>query len=494
MNSKYLPDSIKIKIRAAHLNYVNHNNVLYTVNAASNGGYSWITPYKKPNLVQHDNKRDPVGRILNFEVTKIQSDSKEPADFVRLESKITDKDAIDKILDGRYFSVSVGSRTTKVMCSECNQILNDEGLCAHKKGELNSVGKPIYWIIDQITYTECSFVNDPADEYARIEEVDFGNGWVNYNTFLDQREEFLNNFIKLEDSMTDAKLSSAQRNNLPDSSFCYVVTQDGKKIRKFPAHDAAHVLNGLARLPQAKLSDAVKAKILACLKRRAKKYDIKVTSDANEDLNLDLTLGYTEDDMKVMNTFFQENPDFDELSDATPVTSKEPEPKEISSMKKDELISFVDTLQKKHQDELKIRDEKIKTLETQIVEKDAILIERENEVNKFIDENSLLDAKIKSIVIGNLIDLVLTKNQKEKREDLIQKYTNRTVESLIDSLNDQRMSLVVEDKSTKSPIVPNPVAPSGTNNEEVKLNNTDNNNKANDEFAIFSKERITEVE
>jgi hypothetical protein len=71
-------------------------------------------------------------------------------------------------------------------------------------------------------------------------------------------------------TIEEAKLSYAERKNLPQTAFC-------GPDRSFPAHDAAHVRNGLARLKRSKFSSAIKAKILACLRRRAKKYGIEVS-------------------------------------------------------------------------------------------------------------------------------------------------------------------------------------------------------------------------
>jgi hypothetical protein len=71
-------------------------------------------------------------------------------------------------------------------------------------------------------------------------------------------------------TIEEAKLSYAERANLPSSAFC-------GPDRSFPAHDARHVRNGLAQLKKSKFSTAIKARILACLRRRAKKYGIEVS-------------------------------------------------------------------------------------------------------------------------------------------------------------------------------------------------------------------------
>jgi hypothetical protein len=72
------------------------------------------------------------------------------------------------------------------------------------------------------------------------------------------------------EEQSEATLTTKTRKSLPDSAFC-------GPNRTFPAHDKAHVRNGLARLPQAKgLSPATRAKIHGCLASRAKRYGIKV--------------------------------------------------------------------------------------------------------------------------------------------------------------------------------------------------------------------------
>lgn len=50
--------------------------------------------------------------------------------------------------------------------------------------------------------------------------------------------------------MSKAKLTTAAEEKLSDSDFALVVERDGKKIRKYPIHDKAHVRNALARAAQ----------------------------------------------------------------------------------------------------------------------------------------------------------------------------------------------------------------------------------------------------
>jgi len=74
--------------------------------------------------------------------------------------------------------------------------------------------------------------------------------------------------------VADKVLSSKARKALPDSSFC-------GPNRSFPAHDAAHVRNALARLPQStNFTSEQKAKILSCVRSRAKTLGVEVNQDS----------------------------------------------------------------------------------------------------------------------------------------------------------------------------------------------------------------------
>jgi hypothetical protein len=72
-----------------------------------------------------------------------------------------------------------------------------------------------------------------------------------------------------------AKLTTEQRNALPDSDFALIQEKDGKKIRRFPINDEAHVRNALARLPQAKdISEEEKKSALNKILKRAKELNM----------------------------------------------------------------------------------------------------------------------------------------------------------------------------------------------------------------------------
>lgn len=501
MNMLNIPTSIKIQMRATHFDFINDNDLFYTSRAVKKGASSWIKPYNKPQLIGHNLNSDPIGRVIDFKIKKGKEIENEPDDFVELEINISDKDAIEKILDGRYNTGSVGSSTGKVMCSECNQIITRDGLCAHKKGSFNDNGEKIYWIIDHIEYVENSFVNTPADKYARIVKINLGDAWIDYTAFLDNRESFLKE--KMEDSMPiDAKLTSNARDSLPDSAFGYVITQDGNKIRKFPAHDAAHIRHSLTKLSDAKLSDVAKKKILACLSRRATRFGIAVADEfknikweeISDDKGIDET--WLQDDIQSVTDLFKDNPSFDEIEsttsivDAVATATTEIVETDPSAMKKPELLECI----KKLQDELATAK---KTFESDSAAKDTIVavlenivqkitshnLELEDEVNKYTDKVAILNTKYKKAIINNIIDLKTTDNNIETRDELSNKFLTRSLESLHDSLEDVRLL----SKKTDLPIVTDPTL-GLADNKQTETSSTEFGIK-DPKFKIFAKDR-----
>lgn len=67
----------------------------------------------------------------------------------------------------------------------------------------------------------------------------------------------------LENEVADAKLSAAQRNKLKSSTFC-------GPNRSFPVPDCAHVTAARRLIGRYHGSAATKAKIMACVNRKAK--------------------------------------------------------------------------------------------------------------------------------------------------------------------------------------------------------------------------------
>jgi len=89
-------------------------------------------------------------------------------------------------------------------------------------------------------------------------------------------EEILDNDYEGGEIEEAKKLTTEQRNALPDSDFALIQERDGKKIRRFPINDEAHVRNALARLPQAKdISEEERKSALDKILKRAKELNME---------------------------------------------------------------------------------------------------------------------------------------------------------------------------------------------------------------------------
>jgi len=126
---------------------------------------TWLSPYRKPILVHHDLfSGEPVGRVQSAAFGYSERAQKE---CIILTVSITDPEAIQKVLDERYLTVSVGGRVERALCSVCGQDWVADGWCEHRPGEVYE-GKQCTLIMKEISFYEVSFVNAPADPHAQV--------------------------------------------------------------------------------------------------------------------------------------------------------------------------------------------------------------------------------------------------------------------------------------------------------------------------------------
>ena len=133
-------------------------------NELKSGVYSWIHPYAKPVIYNHDVSTRATGRIHNAYYSEITTAGRPGIIVV---PKITDKQAIEDILGGNLLTVSIGATTDAAVCSVCGTDILEEGFCGHYKGEVYD-GITTEWIAGNLWFDELSWVNVPADQDAKI--------------------------------------------------------------------------------------------------------------------------------------------------------------------------------------------------------------------------------------------------------------------------------------------------------------------------------------
>ena len=174
--------SLICEVNATHAGTI-INNRIYPPDKMKRGIRSWTAPYKKPVLTNHDDTKDPIGRVISGKYLMTpkgltDGDNWKPIlhesegyGYQRLTVKITDPEAIRKILDGRYETVSVRMSTDSCKCSICGcDWSGSDGPCEHTPGTKYE-GKLAYMTTGDLSYRELSFVNIPADEYAGVKEA-----------------------------------------------------------------------------------------------------------------------------------------------------------------------------------------------------------------------------------------------------------------------------------------------------------------------------------
>jgi hypothetical protein len=279
------------------------NNRIYPPEEMKKGLHSWTSPYKKPVLFNHDDTKDPIGRVISahYEKTQraIESRDYKPIlresdgyGFQRLTAKITDPDAIQKILDGRYETVSVRMSTNHCWCSVCDTDWSDGEPCEHTPGTKYE-GKLCFMTTGELTYREMSFVNIPADEYAGVKEAimsddrnttevslyanndsekvlaDLGNG-QNLYSLLDAEAEASDdivtylldksNKIQIIDKEEDVKITELTKDQLKDLELVKAMITEAVDAAKKECEDGKKKCQDSVAELQKMIEDAKKKK------------------------------------------------------------------------------------------------------------------------------------------------------------------------------------------------------------------------------------------
>jgi hypothetical protein len=193
--------SLLVKIAATHSALRTGNKGFYLPEMMRAGAPSFLVPYKKPVLTHHDDFNDPIGRVqsaryvdLSYRypvndiwLNKLAAGSLKDKDlqkavqyilkewqnqeeyqglgYVELIAEITDPDAIQKILDNRYLTVSTAHSSDAAFCGICMKNWVTDGWCEHEPGETYEDEECVL-IPGKHLYSEVSYVNKPADRQA----------------------------------------------------------------------------------------------------------------------------------------------------------------------------------------------------------------------------------------------------------------------------------------------------------------------------------------
>lgn len=174
-----------VEMEAIHVG-ITANGTMYTEEGLKNGISSWTHPYNKPVLTHHNqHSGETIGRILS---AKYSTETKSGRKGLIFTVEITDPDAQEKVLDGRYQTVSIGATTDKVTCNICGTN-RAESWCDHWKGRTYE-GQTCHFIVGDTFGQEVSYVNVPADQ-------DAGNLSVSELYGENVQESYINGIIQM---------------------------------------------------------------------------------------------------------------------------------------------------------------------------------------------------------------------------------------------------------------------------------------------------------
>lgn len=215
-----------IEIAAIHAGLTSNFN-MYTEKALTEAIASWVQPYPKPIILNHDPLSESVGRVMAAKMDK----EEDGTPFTRLQVGITDPEAVSKVVDERYLTGSVGGKCKTANCSICGaDWAASESFslpCKHKRGKVYG-GKLAYLELNGITFKEYSFVNMPADERSGLRTIgasssdgssDESNDWVKAVKFysLNMNKESI---IELNESGEGVDILSKLKKK--DAHFTYM--------------------------------------------------------------------------------------------------------------------------------------------------------------------------------------------------------------------------------------------------------------------------------
>ncbi len=460
-----------VNLEASHSGIVNGNQFFYMPKGMANGAETFVKPFNKPVHVNHDTKTDPIGRVIKSEYVDYGheadyiKDSNYPvdviefiSDFVKsptfkdssykglghlaLEAEITDSAAIQKILDKRYLTVSIGGTCKDVTCSRCgvdiNQDMQDfmsgkiekkDGDCFHEMGTKYSDSEhSLFWVAGDMEFDEISYVSSPADPNA-ISTVANSKAPVNsdmricdmkyekkdhtiysyFKTKDNQQESTKEMKIKLKDFLSKPEDTlAAVKKVLTDMKLDKLISTDEKYSslratsylfadqKVLPIHDKAHVIAAKAILETLEDDDGSETlkSALEVLNAKAK----RLFGD-----NVDDAQAKFVDENKSQDTVVVDN-----IDENTSVVIDYQKLADIISSKLTDLISSEN-----------------KTSYEFLLNRNAIL---EKELEDAVSKEKSVTDQIKSYII----DHILTLDKNETAEQL----QERTVESLNDKLKD----------------------------------------------------------
>lgn len=449
-NSKH---GLIIEVAAIHEGLTsNYNN--YSAAELEKALQSWVEPYPKPIILNHDLNNEPIGRVIAAKMdTEIDGTS-----FVRLQVAITDPVAAQKVLDKRYLTGSVGGRAGKAVCSISGEDLakeDDSGrpkVSKYKRGKVYK-GKVAYLDMQDISFKEYSFVNMPADSKSGVRDVkspDQSKELTASDNWVARSAAFILHMDSEDIVSIEENKSILKEMKKKESKPTYLHLK-GAFLSALALHEGESYVNKPESLLSSEDSDILNSEENQNMDDVTKDEDIlAVATGLSEDLSSIAAASATSDDAKdseeqVANNESPEDsgdeddPEVAENKDETVEESSndDSEKAEVQNVDSEAAEEPVES-SSEAEDEVQEASDKQEDLNTS---KDSIehTVEELNAKVKLLEvENQKLKNALHMTLVERVVDtkIALGLESVEDREKLVAEHATRTASSLADSLRD----------------------------------------------------------
>jgi hypothetical protein len=351
------------------------------------GVYSWLYPFAKPVIYNHDIESDPTGRIQAATFSEYTQAGRPGIIVV---PKITEAKAISGILGGRLLTVSIGATTDAAVCSICGTDIIAEGFCGHMKGEEYD-GIVAEWIVGNVWFDELSWVNVPADQDAKI--VDEGQQIHTAETFGVNGQEIVNLGKKTTEWLVNPKTALAEGLVTKEQEGDITLTEEEIQALKLELEEAKQAKEA---------ADA--ALVIAKEEKEAVVTELATTKET-------LVSKETELEERV-----------------TELTST-----------KEELATKVGEVE-----QLTSTNESLEVTKTDL---ETSLEEEKTAREEALTQNVEFSTQLHQVTAERVVDLRVATGKETNREEALARYASRSAESLSDTLTD----LLKEDLAAAKP-------------------------------------------
>lgn len=451
-NSKH---GLIIEVAAIHEGLTsNYNN--YSAVELEKALQSWVEPYPKPIILNHDLNTEPIGRVI---AAKMDTET-DGSSFVRLQVAITDPVAAQKVLDKRYLTGSVGGRAGKAVCSITGEDLateDDSGrpkLPKYKRGKVYK-GKLAYIDMQNISFKEYSFVNQPADQKSGVRSTKLVDGDValsNSDSWVAKSAAFVLHMDD-EDIVSIEENKSILKDMKKKESKPIYLHLKGAFLTALALHESESDIHNTKSLLSSEDSEIINSEETHNMDDITKDEDIlAVATGLSEDLSNIAASVATEESVNsdestedVLEADAQEEAvetaDSKEsaVADENKETSADDsEEAEVQSVDSENAEKPEESLSEESDDEVQEAVEEDNDLSDMKDNLEQDLIQLNNKVKLLEEENARLKSALHMTLVERVVDtkIALGIEPTESRESLMAEHAKRTASSLADSLRD----------------------------------------------------------